>query len=104
MFAILTKYIGINTSFHRYILWGKLGKYKVTDHKDIDCKWLLKNGIAIDKHLKERVEALPNAMYIDGKEWFLSEVKIIKMEEKNGEFLKFPLRLMDNRIRILTDK
>ena len=83
MFAILTKYIGTNTSLNRYILWGRLGKYKVTATKDVDIKWMQSNGIAIDKHLNERLDILPTQMYIDGREWFLSNIEIIKSDGGN---------------------
>lgn len=87
MFLIKSIYIG-KAKTKKVVYWGKMGNYKILNYNESpEYSWAVVNSIGLRKHAINRLDKIPDRLWIEGSDFILMESDILKVKEKRDEVI-----------------
>ena len=82
MFLIKSIYIGKGRT-KKNVFWGKMGNYIILNYNESpEHSWAVVNAIGLKKHADNKLDKIPDRLWIDDSDYILMESNILKIKER----------------------
>ena len=79
MFLIKSIYIG-KAKTKKVVYWGKMGNYKILNYDESpEHSWAVVNAIGLIKNATNRLDKIPDRLWIEGSDFILMKSDILKI-------------------------